>query len=232
MVTGWEVRTWGRVLSEWVLEWGTEVHLGKGGTFERRRGRGMMQSQIQFAVTSPDSGWTDEDADWVLSDHSSIGGSLVIGEVRRVDTREVVDWDGLAATLADEDEKWYGDLAGRTTYDKLLDLRRKHLKLLKVCGRNKRWWNGEITAQLAVVRDHRRRHGRNGEWVREQYRFCNLIRDGKRKCWEDFCTESGEQSPWEVVRWAKDPWRCGGATHGRTPILGCTQEPRKKLPIT
>ena len=25
--------------------------------------------------------------------------------------------------------------------------------------------------------------------------------------------------------------RCGGATHGRTPILGCTQEPREKLPI-
>ena len=25
--------------------------------------------------------------------------------------------------------------------------------------------------------------------------------------------------------------RCGGATHGRTPNLGCTQEPRKKLPI-
>ena len=25
--------------------------------------------------------------------------------------------------------------------------------------------------------------------------------------------------------------RCGGATHDRTPILGCTQEPREKLPI-
>ena len=34
-----------------------------------------------------------------------------------------------------------------------------------------------------------------------------MILDGKRKCWEDFCTESGEKSPWEVVRWAKDPWR-------------------------
>ena len=58
-----------------------------------------------------------------------------------------------------------------------------------------------------MVRDHRRRYRRNGEWVRERYRLCNLIRDGKRKCWEDFCTESGEKSPWEVVRWAKDPWR-------------------------
>ena len=52
-----------------------------------------------------------------------------------------------------------------------------------------------------------RRYGRNGEWVKERYRLRNLIRDGKRKCWEGFCTESGEKSPWEVVRWAKDPWR-------------------------
>ena len=96
---------------------------------------------------------------------------------------------------------------GETAYDNLLYLRRKHLKLLRVCGKSKRWWNREITAQLAVVRDHRRRYGRNGEWVRERYRLRNLIRDGKRKCWEDFCTESGEKSPWEVVRWAKDPWR-------------------------
>ena len=59
---------------------------------------------------------------------------------------------------------------------------------------------------MAVVRDHRRRYGRNGEWIRERYRLRNLIRDGKRKCWEEFCTESGEKSLWEVVRWAKDPW--------------------------
>ena len=102
--------------------------------------------------------------------------------------------------MTDEDEGWYGDLVGETAYDKLLDLRRRHLKLLRVCGKSKRWWNGEIAAQLAVVRDHRRRYGRNGEWVKERYRLRNLIRDGKQKCWEDFCTESGEKSPWEVVR--------------------------------
>ena len=43
---------------------------------------------------------------------------------------------------------------GETAYDKLLYLRRKHLKLLRVCVKSKRWWNREITAQLAVVRDH------------------------------------------------------------------------------
>ena len=67
--------------------------------------------------------------------------------------------------LTDEDERWYGDLIGETAYDKLLDLRRKHLKLLTVCGKSKQWWNGEITARFAVVRDHQRRYGRNGEEV-------------------------------------------------------------------
>ena len=193
------------MLVEWVLERGAEVQFGEGGTFEWRRGRDVVQSRIDFAVTSPDSGLIDEDADWLLSDHSSIGESLVIGEVRRMDRREVVDWDGLAATLADEYERWYGGLVEETALDKLLDLRRKHLKLLEMCAKSQWWWNGEIAAQLAVVRDHRRRYGRNGEWVRERYRLRNLIQDGKRKCWEDFCTESGEKSPWQVVRWAKDP---------------------------
>ena len=77
-----------------------------GGTFERRRGREVVQSRVDFVVTSPNSGWTNAGADRLLSDHSSIGGSLVIGEVRRADRREVVDWDRLAATLADEHEGW------------------------------------------------------------------------------------------------------------------------------
>ena len=81
----------GRVLAEWVLERGAEVHFGVGGTFERRQERDLVQSRIDFAVASPDSGWTDEDADWLLSDHWSIGGSLVLGEVGRKDRREVVD---------------------------------------------------------------------------------------------------------------------------------------------
>ena len=55
----------------------------------------------------------------------------------RTDRREVVDWDRLAVTLADEDEGWYNDLVGGTAYDKLLDLRRRHLKSIRVCGRSK-----------------------------------------------------------------------------------------------
>ena len=46
----------GRVLPGWVLERGAEVHFGEGGTFERRRGREVVQSRIDFVVASPDSG--------------------------------------------------------------------------------------------------------------------------------------------------------------------------------
>ena len=73
-----------------------------------------MQSRIDFVVISPDAGWTDDDTDLLLSDRSSIGGSLVIDKVRRADRREVVDWDRLAVMLADEDEGWYRDLVGET----------------------------------------------------------------------------------------------------------------------
>ena len=111
---------------------------GLGVRLGVRRGRKVVQSRIDFVVASPDSGWTSGNADWLLSDHSSIGGSLVIDEVKEADRREVVDWDKLAATLADEDERWYGDLVGETAYDKLLDLRRRHLKMLRVCGKSKR----------------------------------------------------------------------------------------------
>ena len=54
----------------------------------------------------------------------------------------------------------------------------------------------KIAAQLVVVRVHRRRNSRNGEWVRERYRLRNMIRDQKQKCWEDFWPESGENSTW------------------------------------
>ena len=94
------------MLAEWVLERGAEVYFGEGGMFERRRGREVVQSRIDFVVTSPNSGWTNARANRLLSDHSSIGGSLVIGEVRRADRKEVVDRDRLAATLADEHEGW------------------------------------------------------------------------------------------------------------------------------
>ena len=71
----------GRVLAEWVQEQGVEIHFGEGGTFERRKGGGVVQSSIDFVVSSPDSSWTSEDGDLLLSNHSSIEGSLVVGEI-------------------------------------------------------------------------------------------------------------------------------------------------------
>ena len=46
----------GRVLAEWVLERGAEIHFGEEGTFERRRGSGVVEALIDFAVASLDSG--------------------------------------------------------------------------------------------------------------------------------------------------------------------------------
>ena len=156
----------GRVLLEWVQEHGAEVHFGGGGTVERRRGGDMVQSQIDCVVLSPDCSWKGEDDDWLQSDHACIERSLLVGELERVDERQVVDWDRLTITLADEDQGWYVGLAIDMAYDKLLDLRRKHVKSLRVCGHSKRWWNWKIAAQLAVVRDHRWRLGRNRDWIR------------------------------------------------------------------
>lgn len=109
--------------------------------------------------------------------------------------------------LLDEDEKWRGCLEGETAYDKLLGLRQKHLIKVRVCRTSKRWWSDRIAKQLAVVRDHCRRHGENGELIRDRYRLRNLIQEGKRKYWEAFCTESDKKSPYKVVQWARDPWR-------------------------
>ena len=53
----------GRVLAEWVQKHGAEVHFGRGGTFEWRRGGDVLQSRIDFAVLSPKCGWIDEDGD-------------------------------------------------------------------------------------------------------------------------------------------------------------------------
>ena len=149
----------GRVLAEWVQERGAEIHFGEGGMFERRRRGGVVQSRIDLVVSLPDSRWTGENDDWLLSDHASINESLVVGKVGRVDEREVIDCDKLLATLEDENEGWYWDLVRETAYDNLLNLQQKHLKKLRVCGRSKRRWSGKIAAQLAVVRLHCRRLG-------------------------------------------------------------------------
>ena len=41
----------------------------------------------------------------------------------------------------------------------------------------------------------------------ELARMKQMVREKKDKCWRSFCEDSGLQSLWEVVRWARDPWR-------------------------
>ena len=78
---------------------GGEVHFGKGATFETWRGGGVVQSRNYHAVISSNCGRTGEETAWLLSDYASIGGSLSIGEVIKVNNGEVIDRDGLAITL-------------------------------------------------------------------------------------------------------------------------------------
>ena len=41
----------------------------------------------------------------------------------------------------------------------------------------------------------------------ELVRMKQMVREKKNKCWRSFCEDSGLQSPWEVVKWARDLWR-------------------------
>ena len=47
------------------------------------------------------------------------------------------------------------------------------------------------------------------EWKVEVAKMKGLIRKKKEACWQRFREESGDRNPWEVVRWAKDPFRLG-----------------------
>lgn len=75
----------------WVEEQVAEVHFGKWGTFERRGNGGVVQSRLNFAEASRDSGCMVEASDWLLSDHASVVLSLVVGDHLQMMDREVVD---------------------------------------------------------------------------------------------------------------------------------------------
>ena len=109
---------------------------------------------------------------------------------------------------------------GKDAYEKLRDLRGQHLKEIVICPRIKRWWDGELSAQAKVVRRARRGgvrrrlvggRGRRevDSWKVDAMRMKVLIRQKKEACWCKFCEEFGDKNPWEVVRWARDPFRLG-----------------------
>ena len=44
-------------------------------------------------------------------------------------------------------------------------------------------------------------------WKAEKEKMRAMVREEKKKCWKRFCKENGEKDPWNMVKWAKDPWR-------------------------
>ena len=79
--------------------------------------------------------------------------------------REVIDWDLVTATVGDgSDDSWYKGLEGDTAYDRLVSFRARHLQVLNICGRSKRWWSEALDTQLKKVRGARRGGCRKVDW--------------------------------------------------------------------
>ena len=113
-------------------------------------------------------------------------------------------------TVADEREAWYGELIEVTACDKLVDLRNRYLKKMRICGRSKRWSDADHTEQVRRVCRERRRVSSVGHsnGLRSEISWMKrMVREKKDACWRAFCGDSYLQSPWEVVRWARDLWR-------------------------
>ena len=107
-----------------------------------------------------------------------------------VDSREAVDWDAVALTVADEDEKWYGDLVGDSTYERLVDFRRCHFKRIRICGRRKRWWDSDLSDQVQAVRRARRRwvsYGNRNVFRAEVSKMKRMVKEKKDRCWRTSC---------------------------------------------
>ena len=170
-----------------------------------------MVSRIDFALVGGGVERGGLAAGWGLSDHSAIGCVVAVDDlVDVVGYRDAVDWLRVQMTVDEEGEEWYGCLAGESAYEKLIDFRRRHLKRIRICGRSKRWWDPELSAQVKVVRRERRgwrQVGHRNVLRSEIAKMKRMVKEKKDKCWRAFCEDSGLQSPLEVVRWARDPWR-------------------------
>ena len=98
----------GRVLAEWVQEKGAELRFGQGYTFTRRRGGGVVQSRIDFAVLGGGALCGEISYEDGLSDHKWVGGRVrceVEGPLQV--QREVIDWDMVEITVGDgSDDSW------------------------------------------------------------------------------------------------------------------------------
>ena len=65
-------------------------------------------------------------------------------------------------------------------------------------------------------------------WKTEAAKIKAMIRGKKKACWRKFCEETGDKNPWEVVRWARDPFRLGERMgilkDAKGTLLGSNQE--------
>ena len=110
------------------------------------------------------------------------------------------------------------------------------MKTLTVVARSKRWWDDDLTKQLKKVR-RVRRGGRkkNGgkevdrgkklrRWRKVAEKMKKLVEEKREKCWRTFCEEHGQRDPWEIVRWAKEPWRLKTRMRNLRDVEGRTLE--------
>jgi len=112
----------------------------------------------------------------------------------------------------------FNRIPGRTPYEKLKHLRERYNKCLKITECSKLWWDNELTKQWKVTRKSRKekvtevttREERYEGWKKEQKKIRRLVKEKKMKCWQKFCKENEEKNPWEITKWAKDPWRLKG----------------------
>ena len=74
----------------------------------------------------------------------------------------------------------------------------------------------QVARQAKVVRHkgqkgHNRSNVSNYErvmrWKLEAAKLKKMIKEKKKEYWERFIEEYGEEDPWQVVGFAKDPWR-------------------------
>ena len=122
VVPGWKERTECQSIARVDGREGCETGEGEG---ERSREGVRVTSRIDFAVVGEGAELGPLETEWELSDHSAIGGVVQVDATEgAVDEREVVYWDAVTRTVADEGEGWDGCLVGGSAYEKLMDFRR------------------------------------------------------------------------------------------------------------
>ena len=95
-----------------------------------------------------------------------------------------------------------------TAYTQLLQLHDEHKINKTISARSNKWLNQELTEQVTRTRRTQgEEHKENSKKLRK------MVKSKNRKHWEKFLEEQGSRHPWDIVRIAKDPFKC-------TPTMG------------